>query len=394
MSTLKINHGTLKPKINLPSSKSYANRVLILAALKQEVATIRNISDSSDVIHLLDSLESIDLKIEKIEDTIKIHNSFPACENGAKTIKVGEGGTTARFLACMLLRGKEPYTLILGDRLKERPWKEFIQFVNDHHGKASLVDNQLLIQGPIKLPRKVEFDCSKTTQFATGLSLAFPEATIVPINLASSQSYWKMTEKIKKDFAFSSSYSIPLDWSSASYPMAFAALNQKIKFPELKYDEFQADSKLYNLLKQMDALEEHEDGIIVNPIKRDLIVKMNVSDCLDLVPTLAYLLSHIDGEHLLEGITNLVHKESDRLSEVVKLVRNFGRDALVQDEKLFIKGSQKKILDPIDLFMPDDHRMVMVGALFLLHHSGGSIRPMESVKKSYPDFFSIFNVTN
>lgn len=392
MSTLIIKPGPIKSKVEIPSSKSYANRVLILAALRSEANTIKNVPQSSDVINLLDALEKIGLLIEKSEDKVVIKNSFPECESEGQTIEIGEGGTTARFLASMLLRGKKTYTLLLGERLKDRPWDEFINFVNEHHGQASLSGRELKIQGPLKLPRRIEIDCSKTTQFATGIRLAFPETNVIPVNMESSESYWKMTEKIMKDFQFSYNFTVPLDWSSASYPMAFAALNHKIEFPGLKYDEFQADAKFYLLLKKFDCITESPDGIVVEPTKHSHDVQMDVSDCLDLVPTLAYFLAHVEGFHELTGIKNLVHKESDRLNEVIKLLKAFGRNVEVRGDSLFMQGSHEKLASQIDLNMPDDHRMVMAGTLFLRHHAGGSITPKEAVSKSYPGFFDLLAV--
>jgi 5-enolpyruvylshikimate-3-phosphate synthase len=46
----------------------------------------------------------------------------------------------------------------------------------------------------------------------------------------------------------------------------------------------------------------------------------------------------------------------------------------------------------VDLDLPDDHRMVMTGTLFLLYHNGGTIRPAEAVNKSYPSFFEIISL--
>ena len=183
MTSLLINKGSLKSSLEIPRSKSFANRALILAALSKTTKTLHEVPLSSDVVFLVRALEQIGLIIEKNKTTHTIKNSFPECEATGQRIDIGEGGTTARFLACLLLKGSRPYELILGKRLKDRPWKSFLNLVNDLGGRASLSDSSLLIQGPITLPPTLEVDCSQTTQFASGLQLAFPETVIIPHSL-------------------------------------------------------------------------------------------------------------------------------------------------------------------------------------------------------------------
>jgi len=138
-------------------------------------------------------------------------------------------------------------------------------------------------------------------------------------------------------------------------------------------------------------VSDSSSGIDVTPSLKEGDLNLDVSDCLDLVPTLAYFLAHIKGRHTLSGIENLVHKESDRLSEVRKLLSHFERSTDIQDNSLIIEGHHQIIQESKNLVMPEDHRMVMVGTLFLLHHHGGTIYPAEAVNKSYPGFFEIIS---
>lgn len=394
MQSLQLHKGKLIDRVSVPSSKSYANRALILAALQKNSPLLIHLPKASDVTILLDCLRTIGLQFSETEKGLKFKNSFPECEmQSPPEIHVGEGGTTARFLAGMLLLGHAKYSLLLGERLKERPWEEFIQFAKQYGAQVSLTGNKLSIQGPVKLPGNIDVDCSRTTQFATAFQLlSLRTGTKVhPINLESSQSYWEMTESLVEKFPGLTHYEIPCDWSSASYPMAFAALNQQIEFPGLLPDKFQADSKFFDLLQSFDCLEIRNDGLTVSVLKNHHAVTLDVSDCLDLVPTLVYFLSHVKGSHVLTGVENLVHKESDRLSEVIKLAGMFARKISTDGKKLYLEGKSERVTHSVDLKMPDDHRMVMAGTLFLLHHGGGTIGPKGAVSKSYPDFFEIIS---
>lgn len=393
MKSLEVKAGLLPSIIHLPPSKSYANRALILAALRPEPITLKNLPKASDVTFLISALKQVGLHLDQDHGEAILHNSFPACEiKDGCTIEIGEGGTTARFLASLLILGSQPYTLILGNSLKDRPWNEFIKLVKQLGGKAELHENKLSLQGPAKISGRVEIDCSETTQFASGfqLALAYTEIDVVPLNLAASKSYWVMTKALIETFKKVREYSIPMDWSSASYPLAFAALKQTIFFPGLKNDPFQADAKFFSILKQIDVIQETADGIKVKPYQGKKDFKLEVSDCLDLVPALAFFLSHIEGTHFLTGIKNLIYKESDRLQEIIKLLEEFGLKASTDGSVLQIEGSSSLQGISADLQLPDDHRMVMTGALFLRYHRGGSITPAFAVAKSYPEFFKLF----
>ncbi len=392
MKSLSINKGSLSSEVNLPSSKSYANRVLILAALLEKSPAIKNLPHATDVTNLMNCLEMVGLKIHRKDNLVKFANTFPACESTNKVLDVGDGGTTARFLATMLLLGKQAYTLKLGKRLKDRPWQEFLDIAIILGAKAELKNDELTVQGPIKLPALLEIDCSKTTQFATAFQLiAFENKTkILPVNLKSSASYWHMTEKLLKEMKDVEIYTVPLDWSSASYPLAFGALNQKIVFPGLFDDENQADSKFLKILQMFEAISYAEDGsIVVSPVKKHLSLSYDVSDALDLVPALSFFLAHISGNHKLTGIQNLIHKESDRLNEIIKLLGLFNKTASSDGMTLVIEGNASLVNDRKDLVMADDHRMVMTASLFLLHHQGGTVQPAEAIDKSFPDFFQL-----
>lgn len=392
MQTLSIKKGKIKDTIRIPTSKSYGNRALILASLYKDSVIIKDLPQASDVTILIDCLKKIGLEIRSQNVFLSVDNSFPECElPGPIELDVGEGGTTARFLAAMLLLGKSEYRLRLGERLKVRPWEDFILFSQKHGAKVRLEDDILFIQGPISLPKEIEIDCSKTTQFATAFELISLRtgAKVKPVNMNSSQSYWAMNEKIIEEMAQTKTFEVPADWSSASYPMAFASLNHPVTFPELRFDPLQADAKFFILLEQFNCLTAEGDNLRVSPCNISENIVLNVEDCLDLVPTLGYFFGHIPGTHRLRGIANLVHKESDRLHEVIKLLGIFSRNAYQDENDLVIEGKRDLCHETKNLVMPNDHRMVMVATLFLLHHAGGTVTPQDAVLKSYPSFFEI-----
>ena len=102
----KVSHTTnlVECEIDLPSSKSISNRLLIIQALCKERFEIENLSDSNDTRDLQKALSSPE-----------------------KTINVGHAGTSFRFLTSYLSisNGKE-FILTGSNRLKERPIIELV----------------------------------------------------------------------------------------------------------------------------------------------------------------------------------------------------------------------------------------------------------------------------
>ena len=391
--TLRVEPARLKAQVTLPGSKSHANRFLIVAARTAGTQLIRALPESDDVRLLLAALKQIGLDIHGTND-VEVRGQFPACEervSGAIEIDVGEGGTTARFLAALLARGRNRYHLKLHGRLAERPWSELLEALVEAGAKAELRDDLLVIQGPLRvadLPRKIS--AKRSTQFASALALAFsdlgyrPEAT----ELATSQPYWQLTQEILARPA--SAYQVPADWSSAAYPLVFAALHEDaVDLPDLRPDA-QADALLFKILEQRRAAVEVGGGIRISRLSDRSPLTLDVSPCPDLAPALAYLCSHLSGESRLRGVSVLRHKESDRLTALLALLAQVGVEAsyAADADQLVIRGGF--VAKEFALTVPADHRLVMTGALFLLSGKGGTISHPEAVRKSFPKFFEIF----
>lgn len=400
MKTYNISSGKINSEIILPRSKSCANRLLILAAMAEKETIIEHLPEVDDVRLLLEALKKIGILHRTQGHTHYLFGSFPTCVSVSSpiTLDVGEGGTTARFLAAMLTLDHRVYQLQLSGKLAQRPWNELLEALTSLGVKTNLSDHLLTIQGPVQFKEKIlSISAKRSTQFASALKLAFSNyINIVPENLSASMSYWKLTEDLVEKFKTVNHFVIPIDWSGASYPLCFAALTSETYFPGLHYDTHQADSKLFDILNQLGAIKKmNEDGLTVTPIKnRSRSLKLNVEDCLDLVPALCFLLSHLEGTHELSGVSNLVHKESDRLSEVMKLMNLFERVSRYDSstDTLIINGHLAKISSLRDIQTASDHRMIMTASLFLKFHSGGSIAHPEAVEKSFHSFFEVCGI--
>jgi 3-phosphoshikimate 1-carboxyvinyltransferase len=383
--------------IEVPRSKSYANRLLILAAVKPGAVTITNLPESNDVTMLVECFENIGLIIEKNEKDITIHNSFPACEKKKEIIKLetGDGGTTNRFLLALLSLGKRKYQLIPEGHMRNRPMGPLLEALEALNVSVSKGEDDywIEIQGPLS-GKGVAVNSSVSTQFVTAIALALAETDIdvQPIKLENSELYWKLTENLiqaykKKEIL----WDVPLDFSGLSYPLALGLVDGSVEISNYrKRDLLQADSIFLEIIEKMGGLLElaEKSGLsLKSPQKLDPI-DYDCSGFPDLVPTLAFVCSYADGSSYLRNLGVLRHKESDRVEEILKLLRqfkiSFEYDNLTED--LCIHGNGPKV-GREETFPAADHRMVMTSYLFLRKNSGGSLSNYKHVKKSFPDFF-------
>ena len=262
-SVCKISGGRYKSSVDLPYSKSYANRLLILGAISPDLFEITNIALSSDVITLIEILKEIGLDIRTEHNKITIHNSFPACEKLTEQtvqLETKDGGTTNRFLACLLLLGKNRYGLVSTHKFKERPNDEFIKQLNQLGIEYKTPEKSdkfwTQIKGPLKAKNNtLEIDCSETTQFYTGFKLLESETSLKvrSLNLNTSQGYASITDKIITDYKTGTRrFEIPIDFSSASYPIVFGSINHDLIINNcVEIDCSQPDSVLIELINSI-----------------------------------------------------------------------------------------------------------------------------------------------
>ena len=154
----KISHPTkvVNCEIDLPSSKSISNRLLIIQALCKENFIIENLSDSDDT-------KSLEL----------------ALNSKTNLIDVGAAGTTFRFLTSYLsTKVGEEFTLTGTDRMKERPIKELVDSLKELDAQIEYVEEEnsppLKIKGVKLKGKKIKIDGSVSSQFISSILLISP----------------------------------------------------------------------------------------------------------------------------------------------------------------------------------------------------------------------------
>ncbi|MBH46743.1 MAG: hypothetical protein CME71_01080 [Halobacteriovorax sp.] len=384
-----------KARISIPSSKSRANRMLFLAAITPGEVTLSNIPDSSDVTDMLKCLKVLGLNMTTpTHGQLVIHNSFPECEKESDQpiiVECGYGGTTTRFLAALLVLGCNTYHLEASGHMRDRPMSEMIEPLTKLGARIEHNRNGiwLLIKGPVKNKLELlEVDAARSTQFASAVAMTMSlwNGKVSPLNLSASEEYLKMTEDAIEQCK-NHHWAIPLDFSSLSYAMGLAAICGEVEITNFKsIDTFQPDCVFIEILKNIGARVDFGQ----TPLKVSLgALSSWEGDCSgfpDLVPTLAFVLAYADGTSKLKNLSVLQHKESDRLSEICKILSLNEISHQVAGDTLLIQGGSFHA-NKVIYEAPDDHRMIMMAALFMKVNGGGEIVNYEHVKKSYPFFF-------
>ncbi len=391
-------------KIEVPTSKSYANRILTLSAISDEEIKVKNLPHSTDVLTLINCLMEIGLEIKREADSLLISNCFPACEQSKNPLrlKTGDGGTTNRFLIPLLALGENEYEIVPDGLISQRPIDELVKHLQKLDVKIEFNNSAywLKVQGPLRKQTEIiEVDCSKTTQIASSLLMVLSKLNIEveANNIKSSQTYFQLTKYLIEQFKKNQTeFTVPVDFSSASYPIALAVITGECIIDNCnKIDSYQSDSVFVELLNNSGAnIKIDNSGLIVRQSKTLTPMDVDCSPCPDLVPALAFVCSYISGTSYLRNLSVLRFKESDRVEEIIKVLTKFNVkfEADQENETLIIHGNNNaEKIEFTQYLPPKDHRIIMMTYLFMRRNSGGKLFNFQHAEKSFPDFFGVMS---
>jgi 3-phosphoshikimate 1-carboxyvinyltransferase len=176
------------------------------------------------------------------------------------------------------------------------------------------------------------------------------------------------------------------DWSSASYFLALGALSPGVTIESLDPDSLQGDKMMLNWLTDMGALVTAGDKSItvqrgnLKPLQADL------TDCIDLLPTVAALAAAVPGTSVLGGIAAARIKESDRVAAVREGLSAMGVNTEEEENRLVIHGGRPRsgVIDS-----RGDHRIAMAFSVPGTLAGDTTINGAECVSKTFPGFWDI-----
>jgi 3-phosphoshikimate 1-carboxyvinyltransferase len=385
---------SLKGQIQLPASKSYSIRALIIGAFGQ--SQIKGVSNC--------------------EDAIVAGQTAKALAKRSKIFHVGESGTTLRFLLPLLpLYVKQAIVKGKGT-LIGRPNAHLCQTLRDCGmdiaGFGPKESVPIAFKGGQIKGGLIKIDGSLSSQFISALLIAAPHLEqdtriVITGRDMVSKDYIVMTLQILKkagiyvkriserefiikgnqQFKGLKNFTVPSDYGLAAFPMAAASLlsSNVVLKGHLKNDLIQSDGHILEFLKRMGVNFKKTDSAI--SVKGPFNLKgdiFSLKDCPDLVPIMAVLGLFAKGQTKLVDVFHARAKESDRISDVRSELLKVGANvketsnALIITPQPLYKSGQ--LLDA-----HNDHRLAMAWTVLGLK-IGCKVKGIESSHKSYPDF--------
>ncbi|MCS7118620.1 MAG: 3-phosphoshikimate 1-carboxyvinyltransferase [Archaeoglobaceae archaeon] len=400
-----VRKSEISGELKAPPSKSYTHRAFISASLSKKTKIFDPLI-SEDTLATLRACKKIGSEYHREKNffefrgTEKITGGYFNFENS---------GTTLRIFTGLLSLSSQKSTLD-GDRsLRTRPNRELVltlKKIGAHASGDELFRAPFRIRGIIK-GGKVEIS-APSSQFISSLLYSLPLAKFdSSLNIISTKSrpYIDITLEVleksgvtiegsfdcfhipgEQEFGLKQ-FSIPNDFSSASYPIAAGILAGEVRITNA-FDSKQGDKKIVELCREMGAdIEWKKDQGLIIARKSDLCgICFNAENTPDLVPTIAILSAVAEGVTEIYNAEHLRIKEIDRIRGIAMNLRSLGVEVEEFKDGLKIRGGKKEFYGTVDSF--GDHRIALAFSLLGLL---GEVkcRNSEVVSVSYPGFFEV-----
>ena len=435
-----IQPSQIKGIIQAPASKSSMQRACAAALLSKGTSFIQNPGYSNDDKVALDIIQRLGANIKKA------NGGWQVTSNGVQPvsdeINCGESGLSIRMFTPLAALSDKEITIVGSGSLLKRPM-DFFDEVLPQLG-ISVISNKgklpLTIKGPLK-PGNIEIDGSLSSQFLTGLIMAYSASPLAPLqprapersggtgrgeqtsedsdnrnitikvkNLKS-KPYIDLTLDVMKQFGLTvpenknygefifhkdfsknsflgigSTYNVEGDWSGGAFLLVAGAIAGPITVRGLNMMSAQGDKIIVEALMSANAgIAIEAKGIKVHPVAMKAF-EFDASDCPDLFPPLVALAAFCKGETRLNGVNRLIHKESNRAKSLQEEFGKMGIRIDVEDDLMRINGGE--VIKGTTVHSHHDHRIAMACAVAALKTDSETIiENAEAVNKSYPDFY-------
>ena len=403
-----ISKSELKGKVTAPASKSFTIRGLMCAALTKGESEIINPLIADDTEVAADVLSKVGVRISKEQDLWRVSGGDLHAPD--TDLYCGESATTLRFMTaiCSLIPGR--CRLTAGPTLSRRPVRTLVDALRRVGVKCSCEGDvaPVVVEGGILRGGMTELPGNISSQFVSALLLIAPFAENgLRIRLTTplvSRPYVILTLRCLRKFGIKVShefdkfiidrqayeparYEVEGDWSSASYFLALGALSEDgVEIENLNSASFQGDRALIDFLREMGALVTvTENSIVVKKSKLEAI-EADLSDCIDLLPTVAALAALAKGTSVFTGVEKARLKESNRVAAVREGLERLGIRVKEERRQLTIIGGE-----PVGAVIDarHDHRIAMSFSIIGTVAGDTVIDGAEHVAKTFPQFWEV-----
>lgn len=397
------------------ASKSVMQRACALALLHAGITLISNPGISEDDKAALDIIQQLGARVtEKESGELEIRSyGFKALQDDSLTIDCGESGLSIRMFTPIAALADSSITMKGRGSLLKRPMLFFESVLPQLGVFITTTGGHLPLQvrGPLE-PRDIRIDGSLSSQFLTGLLIAFAKKATSQITIEVSElvskPYIDLTMKMMESFGYRVRnedyrrfiidpkaevdpvihFFVEGDWSSAAFLLVGATINGSITIKGLDPLSVQADKAILQLLMKAGVpVSVSDEEIVVSASSGKSInaFQFDANDCPDLFPPAVALAAYGNGTSIIKGIHRLTHKESNRAQSLVQEFRRMGISVTLQDDLMLVTGGRPK---GTEVDSHGDHRIAMACAVAALGAVGQmTISGSDTVAKSYPGFY-------
>ena len=419
-----------KKKIEVDSDKSLSIRSFLIGSICEDISVAKNVLESEDVFSTINCLKKLGVKIEKKSKSYLIYGKGLGSLIAKKNLNLnfGNSGTLARLLIGILSTTPDIEVRIQGDKsLNKRSMKKLIDLMGEF-GAEFLPKNKFNF--PLKL---VSTEMPVCINYMSGVSAQLKSAVILAglnsfgttqviegkksrdhtenILIKNSQAIKikkhnkKLIEVYGKKYLNRINIDVPGDPSSAAFFVALTLLSKKSSLKIKNVGLNPTRIGFYELLKKHGANikfsnkrkknNEISGDIYIKSgkLKKPIISPKNFYEkTTDEFPVLFCIAALTKGTSIFRGIGDLANKESNRVKEMQKILKQIGiKSTFNKNEmkiygKSFIENKNKKIKVP----NLGDHRICMASLILsLLLGIKIKINSFETVYTSSPSFLKI-----
>lgn len=389
----------LKGEVNLPSSKSISNRVLIINSLSYSPHSIENLSDSDDT--------------RVLEEVLNGNTSH---------FDIGHAGTAMRFLTAFLSKIAGEWTLTGSERMQQRPIGILVDALRKLGASIEYTGEEgfppLRILGSALTGTVIELDGSISSQYISALLMIAPTIrggmTLKLLNQVTSRPYIELTLQLMKLFGVRHIwigneirideqryepvlFSVEADWSGASYWYAMAALSDEcdLLLKGLRLESLQGDSTQSKWFEACFGVHSVQQGNDVRLSKINIpepkTIEINFIENPDIAQTFAVLAVCKKIPFHFKGLQTLKIKETDRILALQNEISKFGASLYEpSDGELAWDGTfnQELVQNGPLIKTYHDHRMALSFAVAAIVYPQIIIDDPLVVTKSYPGYWN------
>ena len=441
--------------LEMPASKSFAQRAIVAAALAQGTSHLAGYSPCGDNESALAAARKLGARVTVNGSELEI-TGIGAFENclSISEMPVGESGFLTRMLIPVLSVVADGPVRVTGEKtLLGRPlagahdiMASFgVRLVPENIPEESRKGDcfiPLTVKGPL-VPGRADVSGKGGSQLISGLLAALPLAgnrSTVYVHDPRSIPYMFITVDVLRKFGIeigsemeggddflqtqdwtlctgltfkmrgqqhyrAADFRIEGDWSGAANFLVAGAIFGDVEVEGLDTQSLQADISIMDILMDAGASMSQLEGDTpttgpIHVARAPLCAfETDLNNCPDLFPIVAVLAAFCPGESRIRGVERLRHKETDRAAAIVDMLTQMGVPVQVDEDEMTIEGMALpqrlltgNLLKGGRYTSHADHRMVMALKVAALGADGPvDIDDTACVAKSFPGFNDLFD---